>query len=562
MSKLTNKFRQLNIQISFYYSTIILFAIILIGLSSYYIFSNVLINQTTQMVETSIENSGRYMSAYIDKIYGLSNLMANDQKLHDYIKLKDERLKVAIEHDIYTVIESDDFIQSIIIVTHDGKIISNEEEITMEMSEDMMREHWYQYALHAMPYLSTTRMNQFTTNKDTWVISFSQEIVDENNHNLGVILMDIDYRFVNEHIIEMDAQQLSEIYILDSNHRLVYHKDTSYFTDLEKQATLLASLDNDEFYDKRNQQLRVEYRMTNADWILVSKTPLTGLRQLKREILLDLIVISLALIVLVLFISNRFSKKITKPVKHLEMAMLQHQRVDAVLDKKPQICYEVQNLTVQYNAMVDRINLLMAENTEKERRLRDSEIETLTSQINPHFLYNTLDTILWMAESQETEDVIDITKALGQFFRLSLSDGAMFVPLRNEIAHVKAYLFIQKKRYGNKLMYHFEVDESIQSMKVPKIILQPIVENAIYHGIREKDNGGHILIQSNHDETFVYLTVTDDGIGFDPSLKLSGLGLKNVDERLKRYFCDACGVLIESKPNQGTCVTLKIRGKQ
>jgi two-component system sensor histidine kinase YesM len=567
MLKITDRFRQLKIQISLYYATIILLTIIFIGFSAYVIFSNILINQTSNSVKTSIENSGKYMEAYIDKIYGLANLMVNDQKLIHYITENDPSLKAALLHDIETVIESDDFIKSIIIITHDGRLISNENTLTIEMSQDMMQESWYKKALHSMPYLSATRMNNFTMNKDAWVISVSREIVDGNNQNMGVMLIDIDYQFVNDHIIDMDIKQSSNIFIMDCDNRLVYHKDTSYFTDFEKQAALLTAITSNEAYDKKTNLLTTKYQIENANWVLVSTTPLSGLINLKRDIFIDLSLISISLLILVIIASNLFAKNITNPIKHLEEAMRDNHQSVIGLAETNHACSEVKSLTKHYNDMIDRINLLIAENKDKEQRLRESEIDVLTSQINPHFLYNTLDTILWMAEAKNTDDVIDLTKALGSFFRLSLSGGALFVPIKNEIKHVEEYLFIQKKRYGEKLTYSFDIDNRIMMAKVPKIILQPIVENAIYHGIRELDGSGHIHIQGTKNGDFIYFVITDNGVGFNTkqvtihsqNLALSGLGIKNIDERLKLYFCESCGVSITSEVGKGTQVTLTIR---
>lgn len=561
------KLSKIRVQISFFYAVIALAAIVLIGFIMYYTFSDILISQSLDAAKAATENSGRYINAYIDKIYDISYMMSKDSKLQDYITNKNDNQKEKILKDINNILSSDELIKSIIIVTYDGRIISNEENLTMEMSDDMMEQSWYKNATSAMPYLTATRMNEFTMNKNTWVISISTEIVDENNNNIGVMLMDIDYKFVEEHLINMDDDEDTEVFIFDSKDCLVYHKDTSYFSDGDKRECLMETMVENVEFDSKTNTATYSYDIQKANWTLTSVTRLTQLEQMRRKLFNDILLVTAALILLVILAGNILAKRITKPIKKLEAAMEAGKRSKVNIDEGSMAsCDEVRSLTSHYNAMIQRINDLQIENMEKERKLRESEIAALTSQINPHFLYNTLDTILWMAEYKDTEGVVDMVKALGQFFRLSLSGGSSHIAIRDEIQHVKEYLYIQKKRYGDKLNYSFDLDESIMDVKVPKIILQPIVENAIYHGIKELDGTGHISIKSLKEDGFIKFIISDDGVGFDMNmlnkqkdkLKLSGVGIKNVDERLKLNYCDDCGVQIESEKGKGTTVTLRI----
>ena len=561
------KLSKIRVQISFFYSVIALAAILLIGFILYYTFSDILINQSLDAAESTTENSGEYINAYIDKIYDISYMMSKDSKLQDYILYKDISQKDKILNDINNVLASDELIKSIIIVTYDGRIISNEENLTMEMSDDMMEQSWYKNATSAMPYLTATRMNEFTMNKNTWVISISTEITDEKGNNIGVMLVDVDYKFVEAHMLNMDNNEDTEVFIFDSNSCLVYYKDTSYFSDGDKKECLMETMAENVEFDKKTNVATYSYDIQTANWTLTSVTQLSRLEQMRKELFNDILIVTVALIFLVVLAGNMLSKRITNPIKKLETAMATGTGGEVNIDEHGiASCDEARSLTTHYNAMIQRINDLQIENMQKEKMLRESEIAALTSQINPHFLYNTLDTILWMAEYKDTEGVVDMIKALGQFFRLSLSGGASHIKIKDEIQHVKEYLYIQKKRYGDKLNYSFDLDNSIMDVKVPKIILQPIVENAIYHGIKELDGPGHISIKSLKEDGFIKFIISDDGVGFDVNmlnkqkdkLKLSGVGIKNVDERLKLNYCDDCGVQIESEKGKGTTVTLKI----
>ena len=236
--------------------------------------------------------------------------------------------------------------------------------------------------------------------------------------------------------------------------------------------------------------------------------------------------------------------------------------LDARVEEKG--CYESVNLARHFNEMTFKIKELMDDISSKEKYLRTYEINALYSQINPHFLYNTLDTIIWMAEFGESEKVIDITKSLASFFRLSLSKGDEMISLEDELNHAREYLFIQKQRYENKLEYEFLVDEELVEMKVPKIILQPLVENAIYHGIRELEDGGKISISARKVDKTVELLIKDDGKGFSvdknekSDMKLGGIGIKNVDDRIKLYYGEDYGGEIRSEKGRGTEAVIRI----
>ncbi len=255
------------------------------------------------------------------------------------------------------------------------------------------------------------------------------------------------------------------------------------------------------------------------------------------------------------------AERITKPIKLLQDAMVD---LDHVKLPKYGVTYEVDELSKQYQKMLDKIQRLLSEIKENEQYLRNYELSALYSQINPHFLYNTLDTIVWMAEFNDSEKVIEVTKSLAQFFRISLSKGQEMITLESEIDHITQYLFIQKQRYEDQLNYTIELPEALKNLEVPKIILQPIVENAIYHGIKEQTEGGHILVRCSVENESLQIIVADDGVGFDMNqqtsntLKLGGVGIENVKKRLNLVYGEASRFEINSVINQGTTIKIFI----
>jgi two-component system sensor histidine kinase YesM len=237
---------------------------------------------------------------------------------------------------------------------------------------------------------------------------------------------------------------------------------------------------------------------------------------------------------------------------------------------------EITELGNNFNIMIGRIRELLNAKVKEQENLKKAELRALQAQINPHFLYNTLDTIVWMAEANKTDQVIEIVRALSSFFRIALSKGKDWISIRQEIEHVRSYLAIQKMRYRDILDYKIEVDEDLLDGTILKLTLQPLVENALYHGIKNKRNGGMIIVRAQHVGTdLVRLEVQDDGVGFTPyklaelrttlnddtgetSLKEGGFGLANVNKRIKLYYGKQYGLYVQSEYLGGTQVVARI----
>ena len=217
--------------------------------------------------------------------------------------------------------------------------------------------------------------------------------------------------------------------------------------------------------------------------------------------------------------------------------------------------------------MIEKIKELMLQNNKEQELKRKNELKALQAQINPHFLYNTLDSIVWMAESKKSEEVVLMTSALAKLFRTSISKGEEVISINNEIEHIKNYLIIQKIRYKNKLDFEIDVDDEILHNKVLKIILQPLVENSIYHGIKNKDGIGIITIKGRRIQDKILLQVIDNGTGMTPAeidkvfnkkgrQSGSGIGVYNVNQRIKLYYGDEYGLGYESEIDKGTIVSV------
>ena len=239
---------------------------------------------------------------------------------------------------------------------------------------------------------------------------------------------------------------------------------------------------------------------------------------------------------------------------------------------------ELKMLDSGFNEMARRVDALMAKQIKDQKSLHRAELELLQAQINPHFLYNTLDTIVWQAEGGNGQAVVQLTRSLSDFFRISLSSGADWIPVTQELQHVSAYLSIQKTRYRDILDYEVDHPEGLDSTYMLKLLLQPLVENALYHGIKSKRGGGKISVRVSRQNRVLTFCVADTGKGMTPEqieeieemLSVeqptiqaarepghSGFGMRNVDMRIRLYYKKKTGLLVQSGPG-GTEVTFSI----
>jgi two-component system sensor histidine kinase YesM len=236
---------------------------------------------------------------------------------------------------------------------------------------------------------------------------------------------------------------------------------------------------------------------------------------------------------------------------------------------------EIGQLSQSFNQMLSRIRELMNQSVQEQKKLRQTEMRALQEQIKPHFIYNTLEVIIGLLETNKNEDVIKMVEALGAFFRVSLSHGRELISIKEEIEHIRNYLYIQRFRHGDKYDYRIEVEPEISHYKTLKLLLQPLVENAIYHGVRLlDDHEGLITVRGYAREGTICFEVLDNGRGMSaeqvkeingylmggPLLdqEKHGFGLRNVNERIVLAFGKEYGLRFESEPNKGTKVFLRL----
>lgn len=566
--KLRDWSRRFSVQLSLFFLGAGLTVILLLSGAVYWFASNLLMSETISKTHDLLEMSGANIGTYIARVKGESNVFAGSPSLRQYLSDDEESLRTGLLSQIDTLLQNDSSIKSIVVVSKDGRILSNEKNLDMSVSSDMMKEDWYIESIHnTMPVLTGARMQSFSSDKDNWVISVSTEITGDSGDNLGVLLMDMEYSVIEDHLRSLDLGREGYVFLLNDKGEPVYHKDTSYFSDPDKQAQLLEIQSAGDGYDKASNLLTCQTQIEKTGWTMVGVVSLDTLKMLERQLFEAVLLTGGLLFIAVLLIGILFTRRLSTPMADLERGMNEIEKLAEVSVRKNSF-YEVELLAGNYNRMIHRIRVLMDEISDKEKTLRHAELNALVSQINPHFLYNTLDTIVWMAEFNDSSRVIALTKSLAAFFRLSLSGGRELITVGDELEHVRQYLYIQKERYGDKLNYTIHAPEEVLDYTVPKIILQPIAENSIYHGIKPLDSPGQITITVQEEGEKLIFTVSDNGAGCRPDAAAADnpsrpgkVGLKNVDERLKLYYGPGYGVTIHSAPGAGCRVELTV-GKQ
>ncbi|MBI9015130.1 MAG: sensor histidine kinase [Clostridiales bacterium] len=558
-------FRQLKVQITSFYLIASLMMVLLMSSAYYYSASSIILEDTLEQTIYGVEQSGNDLDNYIIELKKIAMYISQNDDIKSFLQTGEKNSKIEAHQVIDQALATNSSIVSVVAIGKDGGVVSNETELEMSVSSDMMKESWYVRAIdnQQMPALTSARLQEFTMDKETWVIALSQEIFDDKNNHLGVVLLDIKYQVIEGYLDHLPLGEAGFAFIMDESKQVVYHPDPNYFINGDKKSELISMVENSQGYDKENNLLTHHYSIPNTHWTLVGVSSLDQLALVRRQLIEVLVLLSGIILVVVVGGSYFIANRITRPIKELQSAMKDFDSFETSI-KKSSGCYEVESLSKEFDKMLKEIQRLLSEIKENERYLRTYELNALYSQINPHFLYNTLDTIVWMAEFNNSEKVIEVTKSLAQFFRISLSKGQEMITLEEEFDHISQYLFIQKQRYDDQLSYSIDLPENLKSVKVPKIILQPIVENAIYHGIREKTSGGSITVSVQQDASTLKLIVQDDGVGFDEEtkesklVKLGGVGIENVKKRLSLVYGDRSDIVIDSKPNIGTTVTLII----
>ncbi len=420
-----------------------------------------------------------------------------------------------------------------------------------------------------MGYVSAPHVVTFFEKDYPWVITVVSRMKEGREDQW--VALDISCSDIASYISESGIGHRGYCYLTDINGDIVYHPQQQLiYSDLKEEDTaLIASLEDGSYVE--GSVIYAVKTLSNGQWRLVGVSHLQeflaeSLRQLGRILLILAGLVLLA----TLIVSALLSASISRPLRELEASMEQFEE-DADrfhYDPPRQGIREIRRLSASFRELVVKLQQLMKTVREEEINLRKTELRALQAQINPHFLYNTLDSISWMCEQGKNAEAVEMVNALARLFRISISRGHELIPIRSELMHAESYLEIQAYRYKNQFTWSIDADERCLDYLCHKITLQPIIENAIYHGINGLVDDGEILVSVKEDGEDILFTVRDNGSGMTEEQIAAimqkeqsdhaGIGIKNVNDRLTIYFGPTYGIRIESEPDQGTSVFIRM----
>lgn len=436
---------------------------------------------------------------------------------------------------------------------------------------------WYQGAIqkpYDMVITGPNRHQFFDTDDET--ISLSREIQDyEDGTFLGVILINLNMNKITEICASFQENTSGALGILNESGEAVYlNGDAGNVAvqdiDMKELSEILEQYPENSFRIRLGgtKYLITKERMDSTGWYLINILPYSWLLSDLWKISMVIVLAVAGTLVVTLLSLDRILTNVIQPLKKLERHMARvtienmNEQVNITTDD------EIGHLAGNFNSMLERIENLKEQVVEEQEDKRRYELQALQAQINPHFLYNTLDSIIWMAETQDS-NIVAMTEALAKLFRISLNKGNEEILLKKEIEHVKNYLIIQSMRYADKFTFEICVEPEVEKCRIIKLILQPIVENCIYHGIKKKRGSGHIRIRAFREECNLIIKVEDDGCGISQemcrkmlsyevepeNISGSGIGVKNVNERIQLRFGKEYGLSYQSEEGKGTTVT-------
>lgn len=565
--------------------------IILLSMILYNLFSSRVVSMKTESADKFLSQTKRSLEDYLRNNRRLSDVLY-------YSCIKNTDLdEDSLDEELNLVYESNrDNVVSIALYTGDGSLVNAVPVAFKKAPKEIVAQSWYQNAVREVENLHFSLPHVQSLSDEYaegyhWVISLSRAV--ELNRNgvprQGVLLVDMKFSSIQQMLEKVNSDNSSEyIYLCDGDGNIIYHPRQELMNAgiyQENNAGVL-SLTDGQYTERINGErcIVVVKTVSYTGWKLVSVISTSGYSLgLRRMQYLVFFFISLTILG-ILLINQQVSRSITSPLIRLDQS-IRRLEDDGHVTGTDMAVYgdildeiyvggpsEVEHLGRTLRSYVKTIRRLMDEVVAEQELKRRSELEALQSQINPHFLYNTLDSVIWMIEDEQNEGAVYMIKELARLLRISISRGRTIITVEDEIRHARSYMNIQKMRYKNQFTCTFDIDERILKGCTIKLVIQPLLENAIYHGVQGMDEDGEIVVKGTLEGDDIYLDVIDNGYGMskeqaesllsglDPSVsedvqtarRGNGVGLKNVDTRIRMQFGAQYGLSVKSERGEGT----------
>ena len=516
----------------------------------------------------------------------LTNYLRNMMRISDslyYNIIKDTDFRNGnIDKELALLYEANrDNLVSIACFENNGTLVAATPVNILKENVDVTEQDWFIRAENKpenLHFSSSHVQNLFvdSNNRYYWVISLSRgvEVTKRGNTTGGILVVDMNFSGIRQLFTKVNSGDANYMYLMDRDGEIIYHPQQNLiYSELAEENNMAAIQYEDGTHTEEfqgHERIVVVKTVGYTGWRIVSVIPKENLFQDRnqiRAVWFEVLAISILMVVIV---NQYLSIKITGPLRKLEESVKQ---LELLTPEKIYVggSEEIRNLGQSIRSMVEQMRKLMDDAVKEQEEKRKNELDALQSQINPHFLYNSLDSVIWLVESERYDEAIYVVTALANLFRISLSQGRTIITIGEEFRHAKYYSDIQLMRFKDKFQVHFDLDENLEKYMTIKLIIQPILENAVYYGMETMDGDGEILVNGYEKDGDIFIDVIDNGNGMNPAQvehlltgdnyvrkRGSGIGLRNVDQRIKLYFGEDYGLLIKSEPDVGTKVTIHL----
>jgi two-component system sensor histidine kinase YesM len=532
-------------------------------LSAYTLYFTNVTSQTTVQMDTTSNQVLKNYESYFDSVVSVS-----DSILSTYNSTEETNQKKTVSSYFDTIKSvKTEILDMSLYKASDGTVISSDS--SSSPSSVSLSTDWFAKATSNKLISNFTLDSSTESDEHRFVFSrFASYDKDENYD--AVLKIEYDFSRIVDTVSQVSLGEAGRFTIYDKNYNIVYSSNSNAIADEIKLIQNLVIGTSNVSLDGHNFHLYAA-TISNTTWRVAILMNTDSMAATISQFAWVISAIGLGIIILFVFFLIVIANSITNPIRRLqkEMAEIESLNYDGSLQSDIKGTKEVVELNKSFNSMMGRIKELMQSIVEEKEEQRKSELKALQNQINPHFLYNTLDSVIALIDKGENEQAEKMIVALSKFFRISISKGHNVIPLTNEVEHAKYYLLIQKMRFGDTFSYDVSVEPGLEQNYVIKLILQPIVENSVGHGLKE-DEEGHISIKVYVQGKFIRFDVSDDGYGMTPTkveeLEKSltdnavyqGVGLKNVFQRLRIYYGNEANLIIHSEEDVGTTISLLI----
>lgn len=565
-----------------YFVTIAVIPTFLLGLITYSTFSRIINDKVQIYVEQMIIKVKENIEYYFRDLQSLAYMISVNNDLLTALreetfldKWKEINYENKLKHFLASLTSTRAEVRGIYVISEDKRrIYTSGPPILISYLQDY---DWYQGILNSDDHIYITDIHEddyagalyANTSK---VVTYAQRITDLDGRKLGWILIDLNYSFVTKMLEKMDLWEQGQITVLDSKGKLIFGDQAAAAKYQESNFRQLYLRDWGSQLQKiqGKTELVVYQAVSFCGWKIIFSIDYDILQKENTTIRNVILVLSIILLGGAIYLSVHFSRKVSNPVQILCNSMKEVEEGNLEVSIRIRSMKEFNRLAASFNRMVEQIRNLMDNIYEVQQKKRQAELNALQAQINPHFLYNTLDSLRWLAKLHNIEEIAKIISALESLLRASISKTNDLIPIGEEIENVRNYLAIQSFRYGNNFSVTYMIDPAVTSYLTPRLILQPIVENAIYHGVGNIV-GGEIEIGVHSDSAGIIFEVLDNGPGIAPEKlkaitegknknkdRFSGFGLMNVEERIRLYFDQDYEFAINNRDPRGTRVLIRI----